>query len=189
MPYRRSILFVDKNFQVKAALYVCAWLVLLSVIYPLIIHNLFGYFIQAVSSDETMISVPELQTTRKKILALLIVLQILLIAGAFLTSLFVTHRVVGPIRKLMNMFALAGRGDLAQKVKLRQGDEFQELAETYNEMLSDIRYREERNIERMAAAIASIEKALNSPPVANDARVKRELEDALETLKASQKTV
>jgi nitrogen fixation/metabolism regulation signal transduction histidine kinase len=96
---------------------------------------------------------------------------------------------VGPIRKLMNMFALAGRGDLAQKVKLRQGDEFQELAETYNEMLSDIRYREERNIERMAAAIASIEKALNSPPVANDARVKRELEDALETLKASQKTV
>jgi nitrogen fixation/metabolism regulation signal transduction histidine kinase len=189
MPHRRSILFVDKSFQIRAALYVCAWLVVLSVIYPLIIHNLFNYFIQAVSTETTMISVPELESMRKKVLTLLIALQVLLLAGAFLTSLFVTHRIVGPLRKMMNMFEQAGRGDLAQRVKLREGDQFHELADTYNEMLSDIRNREERNVERMAAAISSIERVLQSQPVKDASGIKRELEEALETLKASQKSV
>ncbi len=188
MPHRRSILFVDKGFQIRAALYVCAWLAVLSVVYPLIIHNLFNYFIQAVSSETTMISVPDLEATRGKIMTLLIILQILLLAGCFLTSLFVSHRIVGPLRKMMNMFEQAGRGDLVHKVRLREGDQFQELATTYNEMLSDLRNREERNLERMAAAIASIERVLDSAPVQESSPLKRELEEALATLKASQKT-
>jgi methyl-accepting chemotaxis protein len=144
-PHRRTSLFADKRFQIRASLYVCGWLAALSVVYLLIAWNLFGYFIRATADNSWVISVGTLESTRAKVIVLLIALQILLIAGAFLTSIFVTHRIVGPLVKLQNLLREVGQGDVDQRLQLRRNDLFQELADSYNQMIDGIRSRFGKN--------------------------------------------
>ncbi len=69
----------------------------------------------------------------------------LLICGAimiFLTlliGLFISHRIGGPITSLQRSIREMGRGDLLTPIRVRKGDEFQDLAEDLMEMVAGIK--------------------------------------------------
>ena len=56
----------------------------------------------------------------------------------FLFPLFFSHRIAGPIYKIEKSIDEIARGNLALKIKLRKGDEFQDLADIMNVMTENV---------------------------------------------------
>jgi methyl-accepting chemotaxis protein len=173
--YRRRIFIINRKFQLRFALYVCSWIAALSFVYPLIVYSMFDYFIRYLSRDPNGPSVVALQDLRDQVIWLLVALQGVFIFVTFLLSIFMSHRIAGPLYKLSRFFAMAREGNLKEELFFREKDHFQELAQDYNDTLKSIRAR-------LDGAAAEIQRALpESPPAARQA-----LERALVKLRGTQ---
>ena len=72
----------------------------------------------------------------------------LLIAGAILAALlayWLTQRMVGPIRLLEDGVARIGAGQFGHRIELTTGDEFERLAQRFNEMAGELAVSQERS--------------------------------------------
>jgi sensor histidine kinase YesM len=179
MAHRRSIFLINKKFQLTFSFYVCSWLFALSLVYPLIIYNLFDYFFRYAQVDPLGPNLAVLQRTRKEILWLLVLLQVVFLNVTFLISIFMSHRIAGPLHKLRLIMASVAKGNLAQEAHFRKKDHFQEVADDFNSMLASIRSLMGPKGEAIAAAITQIEQAI--PTASSEARPK--LEAALASLR------
>jgi methyl-accepting chemotaxis protein len=137
--HRRSIFLIDRPFQLRFSFYVCSWLFALSFVYPLIIFNLFDYFARYLTLDPNGPSLIMIQNVRKEIVILLVVFQIIFLAITFMISIFVSHRIAGPLYKLKNFLRQNGGGKLSADLQFRQNDHFKDLAVEYNLMISKLR--------------------------------------------------
>src|SRR5690348_16886954 len=95
--YRRSIFLVNKRFQFRFAFYVCSWMAALSFVYPLIVYNMFEYFMRYLMRDPNGPPVQALEDLRHQVMWLLIALQGIFLVVTFLVSIFMSHRIAGPI--------------------------------------------------------------------------------------------
>ncbi|MBD3289146.1 SpoIIE family protein phosphatase [candidate division KSB1 bacterium] len=66
-------------------------------------------------------------------------LAIIFILLAIIISLFLSYKIVTPIRKLTSAMAKITKGDLRQKVQIYSGDEIGDLARTFNYMTHGLR--------------------------------------------------
>ena len=173
--FRRSIFLINKPFQFRFAFYVCSWLLALSFVYPLIVYSLFDVFVRYASADPNGPPVQTLHDLRYQVLFLLALLQVVFLFVSFLISIFMSHRIAGPLHKLSLFFAQAKAGNLKAELHFRDKDHFQDLPAQYNEMMLAIRSRQD-------AAVAAIESALpEASPSARDS-----LEKAIATLRSLQ---
>jgi methyl-accepting chemotaxis protein len=179
MRYRRSTFLINRPFQLRFSFYTVSWLTALSFVYPVIIYNLFGFFFHYVASDPMGPPVAGLLKTRQEILWLLILFQVIFLAVTFLISVFMSHRIAGPLYKLGRFFEQTKAGNLQHELRFRKRDHFQDLAEQYNEMIRGLRGLLETNIGRIGEAVARIEKSSEGL----DPSKRREIEDALATLR------
>ncbi len=182
--YRRKIFLINKKFQLRFAFYVCSWLVILSLAYPLIISSLFDYFIRYLAADPMGPGLALLEKARQEIFIFLIVMEVALIGLAFLISLFMSHKVAGPIYKMRKFFLEARNGNLEQSLFLRKNDYFTEMVPAYNEMMSAIRMQISHKQNKMDAAIQKLELLL---PTAHPEQ-KNRLQEILTSLKEIENT-
>ena len=173
-PYRRSQILIDKRFQLRFALYVVSWTFALSLIYPLLLQRVFDVFINYLALDPMGPPVQVLQGKRTEMTYLLWAIQALFIVITFLISLFLSHRIAGPLYKLKKSMREAMAGGFP-RIHFRSQDHFQDLSDAYNQLADGMRQRSESLVE----ARSLIEKAL---PEAN-APVRATLEKALQLLK------
>jgi methyl-accepting chemotaxis protein len=169
--FRRSIFLIDRKFQLRYCLYVCSWLFGLSLVYPLIVQSLFDYFLKFLAADPYGPSLAAIQETKKQVISLMLLLQVMLMGVTFLLSIFVSHRIAGPLFKLKRYFREAGEGRLVADLRFRKGDHFQDVADTYNVMMKGLIERDARIaalIERgeTQKALAALKPA-TKPPVAS----------------------
>src|ERR1700722_2099189 len=99
MAYRRRNFLINRPFQFRFSLYVCSWLIALSFVYPAIVHNLFELFFRFLAHEPGGPPIESLLSTRREVLTLLIVLQLVLLLITFLISVFMSHRIAGPLYK------------------------------------------------------------------------------------------
>jgi sensor histidine kinase YesM len=158
MAYRRSIFLIDKRFQLRFAFFVCSWLFGLSLVYPLLVYNLFEFFSRYLAVIPGAPTTARLEDTRYKIILLLVVLQALFLGITFLISIFVSHRIAGPLYKLKRFMTDAGAGQINAFLRFRDSDHFKDVAETYNEMTTGIRGILRKNFETAEMAVARLEK-------------------------------
>lgn len=177
--YRRNLVLINKPFQFRFAIYVCSWLVALSFIYPLIVYNLFDYFIRFAASDPNGPSLAGLKQTRSEVIWLLALTQVAFLGMTFLISLFMSHRIAGPLHKLRAGFEEVKKGNFDFSLHFRKKDHFSELAEHFNEVVDSVRTQSTQKKEAMHLAIAQIERAVGHV----DSDGKRELESAIESLR------
>src|ERR1700744_6440900 len=97
MTYRRQILFVNRPFQLRFSFYVCSWLIAVSFAYPLLISNLFSFFIRYLAADPTGPTLVTLEKTRQEVIWVLISMQSAFVGIIFLVSIFMSHRIAGPL--------------------------------------------------------------------------------------------
>ena len=68
--------------------------------------------------------------------AKLIGVMLILIIAVFAVSFFMSKNITGPIVTLMEGADIVGKGDLEHKVRVKTGDELEELARSFNDMAS-----------------------------------------------------
>lgn len=183
MLHHRSIFLINRKFQFRFAFYVCSWLIALSLGYPLIISNLFDYFIRYLAADPLGPGLGALEKTRQELFSLLAIMQVVLLSLAFLISLFMAHKIAGPLYKLRKFFLEAKDGKIDQKLTFRKKDYFQELVPAYNEMMERIHAKLHTKQAGISAAATKIENILAN----TGSRSHPELEEILKHLKEAEK--
>lgn len=178
-PYQRNIFLINRPFQLKFSLYVCSWIFALSLLYPLVISNLFDLFFQSIQMDPLAAPITKIKQTQGEVVTLLWLFQAFFIAVTFVLSLFISHRIAGPIYKLRKSFGAVRSGDLTQEIHFREKDHFQELAQDYNGLIRSLRDSAARNQQRLTDAVSRLEALQQNS--ANDQ--KRELEAILALLR------
>lgn len=87
------------------------------------------------ASDPRMVGL--LHKTLSALLAKLFIYGIIVAA----VSLFVTHRIAGPLYRLARSMDMVAAGDLTRRIHLRRSDELQETAAAFNAMLDSVQRR------------------------------------------------
>lgn len=178
--YRRRIFLVNKPFQLRFTFYVCSWLFVLSLVYPLIIRSIFDYFLDRAAQNPFGPLVADIETIKRQIIWLLALMQGLFLSVTVLVSIFVSHRIAGPLYKLRVFMLKARDGNLKDELHFRTHDHFQDLAKTYNEMTDGLRATIARKMAKAATAAAQIEKALERT---TDPAGRQELEKAMAAIR------
>ncbi len=114
---------------------ICFIVFLSSLIYPLTIYDLFNSFIQSTPSAMTQM---ELEEKRKALILWLSVYQAALCAIIFIVSIFISHKIAGPLFKLTTFFKKVSAGVNPGRLFFRSGDHFLELADDYNDAMETI---------------------------------------------------
>lgn len=97
----------------------------------------------------------EILKQNNKELAVWVIILFLLIATG---TIFLTHKIAGPLFRLKRTFVRIKNGDLKQRVYLRRGDQAQELMPELNAMISSLDY----SFSKIKALNKKIEHALEN---------------------------
>lgn len=140
-PYRRRILYIHKAFQRSFILKFC-----LIALCAMTAASLLLYFL----SKNTLTATYRyhhlaLQRTGEVILPSLVITNVLvllaLLAATVLVTLYVSHKIGGPLYRLSKSLEAVGGGNLASPVKLREHDQLTDFAAAINQMTENLRER------------------------------------------------
>ena len=85
------------------------------------------------------VSFKQLRTTQKEIILLSIGLLVLITIFIGFVSYYFSKRITNPLKILANDLEIIGKGNLEHRIKIRTGDEVEELAESFNRMAEDLK--------------------------------------------------
>lgn len=183
MTKSRSTILLNRKFQLRFALYVCFSLIIFSLAYPLIVSSMIESLVQYLAVDPLGPTFAKIENTRRELLWLLLAMELTLIGESFIFSIFVSHRIVGPLYKLGQFFEKARQGNFEEKLAFRKNDHFPELATGYNAMTEAFRRQISQRTQGILSATALLEDALGS--VNPETKIK--LEAALTALRDAEK--
>ena len=139
MQYKRSIIIINKKFQFKFAFFVCTWIFALSMIYPIVIYNIFEFFLKHISEGHTGVLTPDkINALESQVIKILGVIQIVFLGITFILTIFLSHRIAGPLYKLRKGMEEVAKGNFDLRISFRKNDNFKELADTFNDMTQAI---------------------------------------------------
>ncbi len=145
--------------------------------YPLVIYSLFDFFFRYMAVDPNGPQLAVLKNTRDQLIIMLIVLQLFFIGVTFLISMFISHRIAGPLYKLGMYMKRVEQGSF-EPVTFRKKDYFKELEAGFNQMLTGIK----NNPTKTGSSPGDmIRKALEILPI-EEAKAREDLENALKAL-------
>jgi HAMP domain-containing protein len=136
---RRRNYFIEKSFQVRfilkfCILVVCGGLLTITALY------IMGMGSTTVSIVNSRVVV---KSTSDFLLPVLIqtflVVMVLVGAATILVTLFVSHKIAGPLYRLKKAMEQLSDGDFKAEMKLRQKDQLKELADTFNTMVRKLK--------------------------------------------------
>lgn len=135
--YKRRIYLINPRFQVRFSLLVSLIIFISSVIYPLTILDLIDKFAGMMSSQSPEL-VAQLEDKKITLIVILGLWQIGFTSLAFITCIFMTHKVAGPLYKVQKYLATIRDGQISGKLFFRNGDYFKEIADDLNETFETI---------------------------------------------------
>ncbi len=138
-PYTRSHYFIKKDFQTKFILKFCL-LLLAGVIVSTGLLFLFSRdtLTSSFQDSKLVIENTAMAILPNVVYTGLITLALLAIATIIVT-LFISHRIAGPMFRFEKELKEIGEGDLTRIVSLRKKDQAQELADCINDMTASLR--------------------------------------------------
>lgn len=180
--YQRRNYFIKKGFQVRFIIKFCL-LMLLGIV---ISTSLLFVFSQGTLTSSFKDSRLVIENTSSAILPAIIYTSLiticLLTIATIAVTLFISHKIAGPMFRFENDLKEIGKGDLTKKVVLRRKDQAAELAESITNMTALLR-------EKVVNISQDIENILESARANNTASETVEgLERLLEDIRANLKT-
>lgn len=173
--YKRSTFLIYPKFQLRFSLIVSAMFLIGSLIYAYIVFDFIGDI-----GDQYALTKLGVSEAAKSFLFFLVPFQLLLTALVILISIFLTHKVAGPMYKLKNHLLYIREGDPVTPLEFRTGDDFGDVAEEVSAFLdwmvsnqeSDFKYVQEVSayVDNLALIIPDDKK-----PVLNE--ISRRLKD------------
>lgn len=155
---RRRRFLVDRRYQLRASLIAVGIAVVL-----LVLLNVSLFLGDPGSAEGPSASPAGAQ------LALVVVGSLVFLVGVFLISVLETHRTSGAALKIGRAMEKIRTGRLKTRLRLRRGDNLQDLAVAFNAMTGALHERAWEEIEALEAAAARIESAGGDPSAAAEA--------------------
>jgi len=132
---KRHIYFIEKSFQARFILKFCG-LIGLGGVLTIGLLYLWAKGATTVSIVNSRVIVT---TTADFILPLLIqtviIVTILVAIATIAVTLFVSHKIAGPLYRFKKIMEAMGEGDFLSQVKIRKGDQLQDLAKIFDDMI------------------------------------------------------
>jgi len=132
---KRHIYFIEKSFQARFILKFCGLIGLGGVLTTGLLY-LWAKGATTVSIVNSRVIVT---TTADFILPLLIqtviIVTILIAIATIAVTLFVSHKIAGPLYRFKRIMEAMGEGDFLNQVKIRKGDQLQDLAKIFDDMI------------------------------------------------------
>ncbi|MFH1848542.1 MAG: methyl-accepting chemotaxis protein [Candidatus Omnitrophota bacterium] len=137
--FRRRIFLVDKKFQLK---YTGLILIFMFIVAWIAGHTVYhtGWLLMG-EKLSNVYPQGRLVMMMRTINMTLLLRTCLLIPVVILVSIFLSHRIAGPLFNIERFMKGIAKGDLSKKLILRKNDELKDLAKTINEMVDDLRGR------------------------------------------------
>ena len=136
--YRRRNFFVKKDYQFKFILKFC----LIVLAGSIISTGLIFFFSQGTLTSSFENSRLVVKNTALAILPAIIytnIITLLMITLATIVAvLFISHKIAGPMFRFEKELKLIGDGDLTKSIRLRKNDQITDIAESLNEMTSNL---------------------------------------------------
>jgi nitrogen fixation/metabolism regulation signal transduction histidine kinase len=150
-PYKRHIYYIDNEFQGQFIIKFC----LLVAISSLVGIGLVYWFAQNSTTVAISHGHVAVRTTADYLTPLLtqtVLIQFIIVAIATVAfTLFVSHKIAGPLYRLKMMFKALSQGDVSIPMRLRQGDQLQAVADGYTEAVGEINERLKKAKEALKA--------------------------------------
>lgn len=167
--YKRRIYLINPKFQFKYALFVCIFVVLVTIIYPWTIYDIFNSIKQFVHPDI------DVDAQRNQLLLFLGLMEAVLVVIVAVFMIFITHKVAGPMYKLEQTFKAVKDGGPLKRVYFRNGDNFQEIAHGYNDLVEVVQARIDSSYSDLTEILANLKKIEESNPDLKETIIKLEL--------------
>ena len=143
-PYKRTIFLINPSFQLKFSLIVSSVILISTLIYPVIILDFFSIVSQRLPSLAL-----EISNVQSDLIFYLILIQVVLALVVFLSFIFFTHKIAGPLYKLRIHLEGIREGKAITPLNFRSGDYFHEVADEVSLFLETIRSKQERDFEQI----------------------------------------
>ncbi len=135
----------------------------MSFVYPAILQQVFNLFFRYLELDPMGPAVENITKAKSEVFTLIITLQAAFVGATFLLSIFLSHRIAGPLYKLGKYFDKGAEGDISEDLHFRKADHFKELASKYNHFLVGLRGRFSRSASLAVEATEAIERLESQP--------------------------
>jgi methyl-accepting chemotaxis protein len=140
--YKRSVFLINPRFQLRFSLIFAGIVFISSLVYPLIFMDYINLLVTKNPGIQDVAT-----KSKEDLLLLLIPIQILFAILAFIVSIFMTHKIAGPMYKLKNHLADIRLGDGITPLTFRRGDHFHDVAEEVSLFLEAISLNQESDFE------------------------------------------
>jgi len=139
MRQKRRNFLVNPRFQLRFAFFISSWVIGLSLMFPLLLNEAFSIITELVIRDPRGPEVAQVLAAKQDLFRNLYLFESAFVVVVFFLGIFMSHRIAGPLYKLDQYLREAARtGHLKPMLRFRSGDNFLELAESYNEMVSAV---------------------------------------------------
>jgi methyl-accepting chemotaxis protein len=122
--YKRSVFLINPRFQLRFSLIFAGLVFISSLIYPVIFMD---FISELAAKNPGMIE--STAKAKQELLIYLVPIQLLFTLLAFIASIFLTHKIAGPMYKLKNHLADIRQGEPISPLEFRHSDHFQDVAE------------------------------------------------------------
>ena len=180
LPFRRRNYFIKKKFQVN---FTVKFLIII-LIEAFLAAGLFLYMSKGTLTTGYLGSELRIARTYDFFLPMLLLSNLIIVGISAVIGIavliFLSHRIAGPLYRFENILNSIKKGDLTQRFKLRENDQFAELANSINEHTDTL----DKNMGHLKAGVmefsqlaSKMQTALTSDPSAN-----KELERLLQEM-------
>lgn len=135
--FRRRHYLVNKDFQIRFTRNIISYMMLVVLVASGVVYYAFYYTINkmGIVLDELIVAI--FVSVGVALMAeAIFVLPLIVVA-----SIFLTHKVAGPLVRIKRVLSQMGQGNFSQRISLRKGDELSDLAETVNQLAQDLEAR------------------------------------------------
>jgi hypothetical protein len=150
--YKRSTFLIDPKFQLRFSIVISTMFILGSLVYAFVVYDF-------MSDLGNQYALTKLGVTEgaKSFLIFMIPFQFLLTALVILTSIFLTHKVAGPLYKLKNHLIHIREGEPISPLEFRTGDNFQDVAEEVSLFLDWVVANQEADFKYVSEVAAYVD--------------------------------
>jgi methyl-accepting chemotaxis protein len=136
--WRRRNYFINKDFQLRYIARIVFGMVVMALILGFTVY----YTVWARIMDE-FYTIPKIASQYAGLFAsvtqLMGIFLLAFLVIATVLSVFASHSIAGPINRFEKSLQAIAQGDLTLRVGLRKTDEFKHVADTLNQMVSELR--------------------------------------------------
>ena len=180
LPFRRRNYFIKKKFQVN---FTVKFLIII-LIEAFLAAGLFLYMSKGTLTTGYLGSELRIARTYDFFLPMLLLSNLIIVGISAVIGIavliFLSHRIAGPLYRFENILNSIKKGDLTQRFKLRENDQFVELANSINEHTDTL----DKNMGHLKAGVMEFSQLTSKmqTAMASDPSANKELERLLQEM-------